>query len=163
MEKLIKIKPIASASISKTWERVIAGVDIPEAAFGPEYKENRPRLGENYFLLYLDDDCTGMAFTKAPSPTTRIFGFGLFKEFQGKKLGPPMRDAIIKLCFSAPEIQKVETEVYTSNEQCLKGLVKNKVMTLEGTQRDTIEVRGILFNRLLFGLTKLEAKEKGLC
>jgi RimJ/RimL family protein N-acetyltransferase len=68
-----------------------------------------------------------------------------------------MRDFAIRFAFESAGIQKVETEVYSSNEHSLGALSgRHSVMVREGVQRETIVVDNKPFDRILFGLTLAE-------
>lgn len=151
------------------WDRLLDGLEPPEAAYGPECREPRPRAKDIYWYALVDngtafamgrrcgDQLIGMVYTQRPAPTTMVFALGLLREYRGMGLGPHLRDAALAYCFSDPEIQKVETEVYSSNTHSL-GALHNRHgrMTEEGRQRATIAILGTLYDRVLFGITRPE-------
>ncbi len=154
--------------IRRAWASVLAGLAPPEAAFGPEVSESRPRHGDAYYLITEerpmdagagcgDLAVVGLAWLQAPAPTTRVFAFGLARSARGRGLGPQVKDSLLALCFAQPDVFKVETAVYSSNDHSLQALhAKHGVMAEEGRQRATIRIGDTYYDRVLFGLTRAE-------
>ncbi len=159
--------PADPSLVPACWSRLLAGIDPPEAAFGPECRDPRPRAGDTYFLAWHEagleqgwacgEDIVGLVYTQAPAPTTRRFGLGLFPAYRGHGFAPGLRDAALALCFREPAVHKAETEIYTSNGASLAAYRRKAPrMRVEGQQRATIQVNGIFYDRLLLGITREE-------
>jgi len=156
------------AAIAEAWRRVCRGIEpTPAIAFGPEWAEERPRAGDGYALILDDhaiangracgDEAIGLLWVQKPCETTRVFGFGLFPEYRGYGVGPLVRDAIYTRVFENPAVRKLESCVYTSNPRSLATLHGERGRSLEeGRQRATIQIDGIFYDRVLFGITREE-------
>ena len=159
--------PIQFGDASRAWTRACQGIDPPDLAFGPEWRQPRPRAGEKYFLIWDDhhpaqgrtcgDGPVGLLFVTWPSETTVSFGMGLWAECRGQGLGPTVRDAIYAFLFSDLAIHKLESQVYSSNGQSLGALHgQHSRSRLEGRQLESIRIGAAFYDRLLFGITRDE-------
>jgi RimJ/RimL family protein N-acetyltransferase len=150
--------PIPPENSTRFWALLCEGLKPMEAAFGPEGNQPRPRPQDSYFLVRLDDRAVvGMIWTQRPSPTTVAFGMGLFESYRGRAIGPKLRDAVYDFIFTDKAVHKIETEVYASNAHSLGALHgPYRRSREEGRQRETIQVNGIYYDRILFGITRKE-------
>lgn len=166
MKPRFTFHPAPPETIAESWRRVCKGIEpSPAIAFGPEYDEPRPRAHEGYSLI-LDahaltngracgDDAIGLLWVQKPSVTTSVIAFGLFAEYRGHGLGPLVRDAIYARVFANPTVHKLESCVYTSNLRSLATLHGERGRSREeGRQRDSIQIDGIYYDRVLFGITR---------
>jgi len=162
----IRLVPIDPQDASRYWMRACDGLEPPDAAFGPEWRVPRPRPRERYFQAWLDpmvpgracgDGSLGLVWTQRPSPSTVVFGMGLWETCRGLGCGHLVRDAIYDFVFSDLTVYKLESEVYASNRQSLGALHGRHARAREeGRQRETIRVNGIYVDRVLFGITRGE-------
>ena len=163
----IIIVPVhAPAAIQRLWGRICEDLAPMPAHFGPEGLAPRPRPQDRYWGLWLDEHgatgkacgdgrLIGLAWTQAPAPTTRTYAFGLFPEARRQGHGVCVKTALLEHCFSEAAVQKVETEVYSSNPVSLAILHgPDDPMTGEGRQVATIEIAGVFHDRMLFGITR---------
>lgn len=158
--------------IGRYWLDLCAGIDPPDLAFGPEWRQPRPRPGEWYFLIWdghhplrgaaCGDGTAGMIFLHETSPTTMAFGVGLWPACRGQGLGPAVCDDAYDFVFGGyPGIYKIESEVYSSNPQSLAalhgpGAGRRYRPREEGRQRATIQIGGTRYDRVLYGFTRDE-------
>jgi RimJ/RimL family protein N-acetyltransferase len=166
-EDRFRFLPIQFGDATRAWERACRGIDPPDLAFGPEWRQPRPRAGEKYFLIWDDhhqlvgpacgDGPVGLLFVSWPSATTVSFGMGLWVECRGRGLGPDIRDAIYAFLFSDPAIHKLESEVLSSNGHSLGALHGRYGRSrLEGRQLESFQIGHAFYDRLLFGLLRDE-------
>lgn len=158
--------PMHFGDVTRAWARACEALEPPDLAFGPEWRQPRPRAGEKYFLIWDDqhplrracgDGTIGLVFVRWPSETTVTFGLGLWPDCRGQGLGPAVRDAIYAFLFSDPAIHKLESEVYSSNGHSLGALHGRYGRSrLEGRQLETIQIGEAFYDRLLFGLLRDE-------
>jgi RimJ/RimL family protein N-acetyltransferase len=149
--------PVDSSEAPAMFRSACGGLRNPALQFGPEWIVPRPRPGEAYYAAALSSTVVGLIWIQAPSRSTRTFGLGLWEQWRGRRLGPVIRDVALTLCFTDPDVWKVETEIYTSNDRSIRVLHQRfGRMTEEGIQRDTIQVDGVYWDRLLLGLTRSE-------
>ena len=161
------------AAIGRAWDRLCEALDPPDIAFGPEWRETRPRARDRYYLAWWDlhvaptqkcgEGDVGLVWTQRPSPTTVAWGFGLWPEYRGAGLGPDVRDAAYAFIFETwPEVYKVESEVYTSNLHSLGALHGRRSRSREeGRQRATVQIRGAFYDRVLYGIDRDEWVAQG--
>lgn len=152
---LLELMPRLDAAL--WWDRLLQGLSKPEAAFGPEYLDPRPRVRDTYYLALDGGVPIGMVYTQRPAPTTITFAIGLFEAHRGRGKGAALRDLAIDFCFSHAKVLKVESEIYTSNAHSL-GALRNghERMIVEGLQRESIYIDGQPYDRMLLGLKKSE-------
>jgi RimJ/RimL family protein N-acetyltransferase len=138
------------------WQRLLEGITpMPEAAFGPECRDPRPRIRDTYYCVVMPGAEVGLAYTQRPAPSTVIFALGLFREHQGRGLGPQLRDLVLAHCFADRNVHKVETEIYSSNTHSLGALhERHGRMQIEGVQRETIIIGTKPYDRVLLGITR---------
>ena len=163
---ILRPKDIAAA-----WTQCCAELDPPDLAFGPEWREPRPRAGEKYFTIWdghhlargqpCGDGSIGLLWVAWPGPTTTRFGMGLWPACRGQGLGPAAADAIYDFLFSDLGIHKVESEVYSSNPHSLAALHGPKAPRRyrareEGRQRAAIAIGDRYYDRVLFGYDRDE-------
>jgi RimJ/RimL family protein N-acetyltransferase len=163
MDVRLTLVPMAEEKVAAQWARLMQGLNPPEAHYGPEFRTPRPRPQDRYYDVLADHAdvaaayVVGLAYTQAPSPSTRVFGLGLYEEHRGKRLGALLQAACLDLCFRNPYVHKVETEVYASNRHSLGALHgRYGCMIEEGRQRGTIMVEAQPIDRILFGMTRAE-------
>jgi RimJ/RimL family protein N-acetyltransferase len=162
---------IAGGYAAIAWARLLESLEVPEAAFGPECREPRPRPAERFWLAIDVDrapvgrECgqvlaaaAGLIYTRAPAPSTRTFGLGLYPAYRGRGLGKRLRDLALELAFADPDVDKVETDIYSSNPWSMQALRDpgGGPMVKEGRQRRTIMINGVAYDRILLGLTRSE-------
>lgn len=160
----VELVPMAPFEVPGFWARLLEQLDPPEAVFGPECRVPRPRAHDTYYhivatagLAGVCADAIGIAYTQAPSSTTRVFALGLYREYRGRGLGPIARDALVQQCFADAPVLKVESEVYAVNAHSLGALHgRHARLRPEGRQRATVVIAGAPVDRLLYGITRAE-------
>lgn len=160
------------------WARICEDLHPMEGHYGPEGATARPRPQDRYLAVGVDHhgqgghpcgdvQLIGLAWTQAPSPTTRAYGFGLFPECRGLGHGVCVKRALIAQCFADPEVHRVEAEVIGFNLWSLKVLHGiDDEMTEEGRLREAVQIEGQFYDRVFFGLLRAEwearqAREEG--
>lgn len=167
MSDRFRFLPVQFGDATRYWTKLVTGYEDAALLFGPEYQDPRPRAGEKYFIIWDDhhvqpgktcgDGPVGLMFCRWPSATTVSFGFGLWATCTGQGLGVPVRDAIYEFLFSDAAIHKIESEVYEGNTRSLGALHgRHARSTEEGRQRQTIQVDGVYYDRVLFGTLRAE-------
>jgi len=157
--------------IQALWARVGDDLRPLEGYFGPgpdEATAPRPRPQDRYFAVGVDQhgqpghpcgdvQLIGLAWTQAPSPTTRAYGFGLFPECRGLGHGVCVKRALIAQCFAEEAVHRVEAEVIGFNLWSLKVLHGlDDEMTEEGRLREAVRLGGVYYDRVFFGLLRPE-------
>ena len=166
----IILAPIdAPKQAAALWARICEDLHPLEGYFGPgpdEAAAARPRPQDRYLAVGVDQHgqvghpcgdvpLIGLAWTQAPSPTTRAYGFGLFPECRGLGHGVCVKRALIARCFAEEAVHKVEAEVISFNLWSLKTLHGiDDEMTEEGRLREAVLIGGIYYDRVFFGLLR---------
>ena len=153
----VRFQAITNAESPGFWKLCCEGLDPVEAYFGPEGKDTRPRPQDRYFVA-IDPSPVALIWLQRRAPTTMAFGFGLFPAYRNRGLGPLVRDAAYDFIFQMAGVHKLESEIYESNEHSLAALHRGSRARAreEGRQRETIQVAGTYYDRILFGITKGE-------
>ena len=165
----IQLVPTADPEdIARWWARVCEDLHPMEAHFGHEGRAPRPRVQDSYLAVWLDESLApaggcgdgrliGLAWLQRPYPGIRAYGFGLFPECRSLGHGVCVKREILSVCFSDPDIHRVETEIYSSNPWSLRVLHGvDDPMTREGIQREVMELNGRYYDRVLYGITRSE-------
>ena len=158
----------SAPEIAMLWGRMVSDLPQLERHFGYEGYVPRPRAHDSYFAVWRDESLgegkgcgdgamIGLAYTQQPTPTTMAYGFGLFAEAKGQHTGCDVKAAILAHCFARPKTHRVECEVYGSNPWSLRVLHgRGDPMKQEGIQKAVMEIDGIFYDRVLFGITREE-------
>lgn len=156
----------APEQVRGLWTRICTDLHPLEGHFGPEGRAPRPRPQDRYLTVGVehhgeagrpcgDVEVIGLAWTQAPSPTTRAYGFGLFPECRRLGHGVCVKRALIARCFAAPAVHRVEAEVIGFNLWSLKVLHGlDDEMTEEGRLREAVRIEGRYYDRIFFGLLR---------
>lgn len=140
------------------WRACLVGID-PRLTFGPEVPTIRPRSDEECFIAIRGDGVTiGMWGLQWPTPTTARVWAAILPEHRGQGWGVPLQRARVKYLFTKRNAKKVEYGVYTSNPHSIHVSSKSDTMKVEGVLKDHIEVDGIMYDCVLFGVTLPEWK-----
>jgi RimJ/RimL family protein N-acetyltransferase len=144
------------------WQATLQDTD-PRKTFGPKYPTERPRPNEECFAV-LDGTVTlGMWGVRwLYSQGTAEIWASLLPEARNKGWGKKLQHARLRYLFGERGAKKVEYGVYTSNPHSIHVSSKSDTMKVEGVLKDHVEVDGVLYDCVLYGITRPEWEALGL-